>query len=153
MPPHTDALQKVQESLPMSFRQSPDHAVSSRLFACLKSRSTVASGLYHSQASGPLKLQSLSLTVCKNTKFRHSFFQPIPLVRCPPCAFPYALHSLFPFSMTMVPSLPQHLRSISPPNHISALPTFREVDSSLPLCVQFVLSVFGSISYLLGMIS
>lgn len=40
----------------------------------------------------------------------------------------------------------QYLKSISPVKCVSTLPTLFNVDSSLPLLVEFVLSVFKSIS-------
>ena len=58
--------------------------------------------------------------------------------------FVFPMHSLMlvcpsPFYMTVSPSPPQWPRSISLPNHISALLTFFSVVSSLPLVVEFVL--------------
>uniref|UniRef100_A0A8C0TDC5 WASH complex subunit 3 n=2 Tax=Canis lupus familiaris TaxID=9615 RepID=A0A8C0TDC5_CANLF len=61
-------------------------------------------------------------------------------------------HSLSPFSMTRTPPPLQHPGLISPPNHISALPIFLDVASSLPLAVHFVLSVLGLISWIFRII-
>ena len=49
-------------------------------------------------------------------------------------------------------SPPQHLCSISPPNHISTPPTFHNVASSLPLVVQFVLYILRLISCVFTMV-
>ena len=90
----------------------------------------------------------------KLTKISPSHFpnQAMALRKYFPCAFPFVLFSISLFSMTRAPSPPQHLQSISPPNHISTLPTFHEMASSLSLVVQFLLSVLRSISWVFGMI-
>ena len=63
-----------------------------------------------------------------------------------PCVFPCVLLSLSPFSPMQAISPLQHPLSVSPPNHLSALPTFVDVASSLHVVVNFVPSVFRLIS-------
>ena len=62
------------------------------------------------------------------------------------CIYLWNPLSLLPFSITKVLFSPQHLWSISPPNHVFAPPTFFNSGFFLPLVVQFVLSVFELIS-------
>lgn len=58
--------------------------------------------------------------------------------------------SFSPFSTTMAPSPLQQPGTLSPINHISTLPNFFSVSSSLPFTVDFLLSAFRSISGYLG---
>ena len=139
MPPLTDAL---EEEPTVSLMPS-----ALGLFACFFSRSrAVPSGLYVSQAHQPLNT-SLWVQLVEKTHENQAFTFSYPkaLGKCPPCVYSSMLHSLSPFSMTIVLSSLQHLWSVSPPNYVSAHPTFLNVTSSILLVWQFVLSVLKSI--------
>ena len=98
----------------------------------------------------PLIFQTLGLKLCWLQK----------LIKISPLFFPangfgemFSLWVPFPVpssgslsaSATLTPS-PQQPWSLSAPNHVSILPTLFDEASSLPLVVEFVLSVFRLIS-------
>ena len=117
------------------------------LFSCLCSRNRAASsGLYPREAHRPLKLQSFSPLVAKFHKIQpHSFSQPMALEIVLLILIP--VHStlswlslqpgLLPVHSTHVPFLPQTWSLHFLPSSIVA--------SSLPLVVQFILSVLRPI--------
>lgn len=95
------------------------------LLACFHSKSrALPSSLYPSQAGGPLNLQCVRPTGCKNEIQPLTFSQPMSLGKC--LTYVYALCStLSPFSITRAPSPLQHLQSLSSPKqhlHTSYLP-------------------------------
>ena len=146
---------KAEPFLPMRIRRSSDHTTCPQV-TCLLSKGA----LQCLRGSTPATLWTAKTPVVephwlpKLTKISPSHFpnQAMALRKYFPCAFPFVLFSISLFSMTRAPSPPQHLQSISPPNHISTLPTFHEMASSLSLVVQFLLSVLRSISWVFGMI-
>lgn len=128
------------------------HHLPPRLLACLLSRSrAMPSGLSSSHACQPLKLQSLSPTGCKSTKISSSCFSSQWLWGS--FLGHISVHpTLSGLSAIRARSPPQYPQSMSPPSHISALPTFLSVASSLPLVMEFVLSILRLISWIFRMI-
>ena len=160
MLPFMDVLQEEKNNLPSVWpRNSSDccfHTIWLGFFACLLYRSSIVStGLCPHQACWPLKLYTLSPSGCKKWQnlaplIFHSnglgkMFSLYVLLCAPPSLSP---PSLWPW---LSPHKCQP-RSISLPDHISTLPTFFDVTSSLPLVVEFVLPVFRSISGVFRMI-
>ena len=93
-----------------------------------------------------LKLQTLHSADYKNQEIQALLLsKPTTMEIHFPHVFPCVTFCLSQ-NTTMASSLRHQPRSVSPPNHISTLPTFLSVASSPPLVVEFVLPVFRSIS-------
>lgn len=122
------------------------------LFACLFSKSSaMSSGLSHSQACWPLKLQVLS-----PTGFQKSWYSALLTFQanCFWGAFSLCTPLCVSLSLTLLHdcnSLPTAAAIIHfSPICISALPTFSSVASSLSLMVDFVMAVLRSIARVFG---
>ena len=87
----------------------------------------------------PCWLQNL-LKICPS-----GFFQPMDLGKCSVC---FSVYPHYPLSATKALSPLQHLESISAPIHVSMPPTILDMASSLPIVVQFILSVVRLISWM-----
>lgn len=141
MLPLRDALQEEQIKIflpvPQAFlRLLFLHCVPLGCLPALSSNREVPSVFYPSQTHWPLKLLALSPTGCKKSRnsarliFEASYLGE-PFSLCIPFCAP-----LSPFFATRAPSPPQQPQSLSALNHVSALPTFFDRASSLPLGVD-----------------
>lgn len=120
---------KNKQSFLVYCRWSSDHTICPRI-ACLSS--------LQEEGSTPRALSQSShelfwATGCKMHENKPlSFSQLIALGKCFPCPYPCVFHSFLPFSTSGLP--PLHNTKIPFPwNHVSVLPTFLNVASSLPL--------------------
>ena len=156
-PPFCDVLQEEQSSYclaPVFFRSLPPFYLPlGSLPAFSLGAGQRPQGTSPSQAHQSLKLQS----------FKPHWLQ--DFMKISPTHFPsqwlwgsilflhspvFSFLSLSPFSVTRAPSPLQHPWSVSPPNHISTLPTCINVASFLPPVVS--LSILKSISWIFRMI-
>ena len=128
------ALRRVNILPTLCPRHSSGYCLPVAVVCFVSSSSTVPLGST-SQACC-LSYQALTPTGCKNSScFPTKCLCGNILVHSPVCS-----------SVSMTSSPLQHLQSIYPLNHVSALPTFFYVASFLPLVVEFVLIVFRSTS-------
>ena len=153
MLPLTDMIQKSEQYVPMCYRKSSNGTICSGWLTCLLSRSrALPLGLYPSQANGPLKLQPLSPAGYKNSWKSASLVSLASgfgeMFLCLSLCIPLSI--AFIWDQCFLPA--QHLHPIFSPKHISILPSFFHVASSLPPVVQFVLIILRSISWLFRMI-